>query len=49
VEQQGEPGQEGLIVVIYDNVEDPNGGIYVPQEIIDADEAAGRNFCGNKS
>jgi mannose-6-phosphate isomerase-like protein (cupin superfamily) len=49
VEQQGEPGQEGLIVVIYDNVEDPNGGIYVPQEIIDADEAAGRNFYGNKS
>ncbi len=41
VEQQGEPGEAGVILVIYDNVEDPNGGIYVPQEIVDADRASG--------
>lgn len=43
VEQQGEPGEQGLIMVIYDNVEDPNTGIFVPQEIIDADRASGHD------
>ena len=43
VEQQGEPGEPGMIMVIYDNVDDPNTGIFVPQEIIDADKAAGRD------
>jgi hypothetical protein len=32
-----------MIMVIYDNVDDPNTGIFVPQEIIDADKAAGRD------
>ncbi len=41
VEQQGESGESGMLMVIYDNVEDPNTGIFVPQEIIDADNAAG--------
>jgi hypothetical protein len=41
VEQQGEPGERGLLMVIYDNVENPNGGIFVPQEQIDADRARG--------
>lgn len=43
VEQQGELGESGMIMVIYDNVDDPNTGIFVPQEIIDADKAAGRD------
>lgn len=41
VEQQGEKGEPGLILVLYDRVEDPNAGIYVPQEVIDADRARG--------
>jgi hypothetical protein len=41
VEQQGAPGEPGRILVIYDNVEDPNKGIFVPQEVIDADRARG--------
>ncbi|MBL8377683.1 MAG: hypothetical protein JNM79_07445 [Burkholderiales bacterium] len=41
VEQQGEPGEPGMVMVIYDNVEDPNRGLFVPQEVIDADQAAG--------
>ncbi|NBS45808.1 MAG: hypothetical protein EBS99_02015 [Betaproteobacteria bacterium] len=41
VEQQGEPGTQGMIMVMYDNVEDPNTGIFVPQEVIDADIASG--------
>lgn len=41
VEQQGEPGSQGMIMVLYDNVEDPNKGIFVPQEVIDADRASG--------
>lgn len=41
VEQQGEPGESGMVMVIYDNVEDPNRGLFVPQEVIDADRAAG--------
>ena len=41
VEQQGEKGEEGMVMVIYDNVVDPNKGIFVPQEVIDADRAAG--------
>jgi len=43
VEQQGEPGTQGMIMVMYDNVEDPNTGIFVPQEVIDADMASGVN------
>lgn len=43
VEQQGEPGEPGMIMVIYDDVDDPNTGIFVPQEVIDADRAAGRD------
>lgn len=43
VEQQGEPGEPGLVMVIYDDVEDPNRGIFVPQEVIDADRASGRD------
>lgn len=43
VEQQGELGESGMIMVIYDNVDDPNTGIFVPQEIIDADKAACRD------
>lgn len=41
VEQQGEPGTQGMIMVIFDNVEDPNKGIFVPQEVVDADRASG--------
>lgn len=41
VEQQGAPGTAGMIMVIYDDVEDPNTGIFVPQEVIDADRASG--------
>lgn len=41
VEQQGSPGERGLLLVIYDNVEDPNAGIFVPQEVIDEDRARG--------
>ncbi len=41
VEQQGEPGTQGMIMVMYDDVEDPNTGIFVPQEVIDADVASG--------
>jgi hypothetical protein len=41
VEQQGAPGEPGRILVIYDDVEDPNKGIFVPQEVIDADRARG--------
>ena len=43
VEQQGEPGTEGMIIVMYDDVEDPNKGIFVPQEVIDADHARGHD------
>lgn len=43
VEQLGAPGEEGLLMVIYDNVEDPNSGIFVPQEVIDADRARGHD------
>lgn len=46
VEQVGEPGTPGMIMVIYDDVEDPNTGIFVPQSIIDADRAAGRAADG---
>jgi uncharacterized RmlC-like cupin family protein len=41
VEQMGEPGEPGMIMVIYDDVVDPNKGIFVPQELIDADKAHG--------
>jgi mannose-6-phosphate isomerase-like protein (cupin superfamily) len=41
VEQQGEPGTPGMIIVIYDGVDDPNTGIFVPQDVIDADRASG--------
>lgn len=43
VEQQGAPGDTGLLMVIYDGVEDPNAGIFVPQEVIDADRARGQD------
>jgi len=43
VEQQGEPGTQGMIMVIFDDVEDPNAGIFVPQEVIDADRASGHD------
>jgi hypothetical protein len=43
VEQQGEPGTQGMIMVMYDDVEDPNTGIFVPQEVIDADRARGHD------
>jgi len=43
VEQQGQPGESGIVMVIYDGVEDPNTGIFVPQEVIDADRASGRD------
>ena len=41
VEQQGATGEPGRILVIYDDVEDPNQGIFVPQEVIDADRERG--------
>lgn len=41
VEQVGQSGETGLLMVIYDNVDDPNTGIFVPQEVIDADRARG--------
>lgn len=43
VEQQGEPGETGLLMVLYDNVEDPNRSLFVPQEVIDADRARGHD------
>jgi hypothetical protein len=43
VEQQGEPGTPGMIMVMYDDVDDPNTGIFVPQEVIDADRASGHD------
>jgi len=43
VEQQGEPGTQGMIMVMYDDVDDPNTGIFVPQEVIDADRASGHD------
>ena len=30
----------GLLLVLYDEVEDPNTGIFVPQSVIDEDNAA---------
>ena len=36
--------ETGLVMVIYGDVEDPNAGIFVPQEVIDADKAAGRDI-----
>lgn len=36
--------ETGLVMVLYGDVEDPNAGIYVPQEVIDADKAAGRDI-----
>lgn len=41
VEQQGTPGESGLLMVIYDNTDDPNRSIFVPQEVIDADRERG--------
>ena len=41
LEQLGDPGETGLLMVLYDNVDDPNTGIFVPQEVIDADRARG--------
>lgn len=41
VEQQGGPQETGLLMVLYDRVEDPNDGIFVPQEVITADHARG--------
>ena len=41
VEQQGEKGTQGLMMVIYDNVVDPNKGIFVPPEVVEADKARG--------
>ena len=41
LEQLGDPGETGLLMVLYDNVDDPNTGIFVPQEVIDADRAGG--------
>lgn len=41
VEQQGAPGETGLLLVIYDDTDDPNRSIFVPQEVIDADRARG--------
>ena len=32
-----------MIMVMYDDVEDPNTGIFVPQEVIDADRARGHD------
>jgi hypothetical protein len=43
VEQEGAPGDTGLLMVIYDDVEDPNSSIFVPQEVIDADRARGHD------
>lgn len=43
VEQQGEPGETGLLMVIYNDVADPNSSIFVPQEVIDADRARGHD------
>jgi quercetin dioxygenase-like cupin family protein len=41
VEQQGEKGTKGLMMVIYDDVVDPNMGIFVPPEVVEADKARG--------
>ena len=37
----GDNTMNGMIMVIYDDVEDPNTGIFVPQSVLDADKAAG--------
>jgi quercetin dioxygenase-like cupin family protein len=36
--------ETGLVMVLFGDVEDPNAGIYVPQSVIDADRAAGRDI-----
>jgi quercetin dioxygenase-like cupin family protein len=36
--------ETGLVMVLYGDVADPNAGIFVPQEVIDADTAAGRDI-----
>jgi quercetin dioxygenase-like cupin family protein len=36
--------ETGLVMVLFGDVEDPNAGIYVPQEVIDADRKAGRDI-----
>lgn len=41
VEQQGAPGESGLLMVLYDDTDDPNRSIFVPQEVIDADRERG--------
>lgn len=41
VEQIGEKGTKGMMMVIYDNVVDPNKGIFVPPEVLEADKARG--------
>ena len=41
VEQQGKKGTKGMMMVIYDNVIDPNNGIFVPPEVVEADKARG--------
>jgi mannose-6-phosphate isomerase-like protein (cupin superfamily) len=41
VEQVGEKGAKGMMMVIYDNVVDPNKGIFVPPEVVEADQARG--------
>ncbi len=42
VENTGE--EVGMVMVIYGDHPDPNAGIVVPQSIIDADKAAGRDI-----
>lgn len=42
VENNGD--EVGMVMVIYDDHPDPNAGIVVPQAIIDADRAAGRDI-----
>lgn len=49
VEQVGEAGEPGMIMVIYDDVVDPNKGIFVPQAVIDADNARGHDPYAKKS
>ena len=36
--------ETGLVMVLFGDVADPNAGIFVPQEVIDADRAAGRSI-----
>jgi len=36
--------ERGLVMVLYGDVADPNAGIRVPQSVIDADRAAGRDI-----